>query len=164
MRRETVGQKVWRLFAPTIEHYVDIYFQAEVQWQDSLVRHINPILDMPYVSTLSRHDRVLFWLDKMYLLYGSNAVHLLTFFVSRQYELSWFVEGTREAALQREFLFILLLFLETERPRPSKWLTRQLRRRFSPHLFSDTMKVASPLNASSVESLTQIQPIFSADH
>ena len=162
MKNETDGEKVWRLFAPTINHYVDRFFAAEVQWQDKLVRHINPLLDMPFVSGMPRRDRIWFWLDKMYLLYQSNAIHLLTFFVSRQYNSLWFTApGTPNGELQQEFLYVLLLFMATERPLPSEWLTRQLRRRFSPHLFLDSLTEPFPQNASSDDDcLTQTPAEF----
>ena len=149
------GNKVWRLFSGQIKAYVKMFEEAEIEWTDRLLCHINVRRDMPFVRTLDPDDRVFFWMDK-FTLYGQ--MHNMLFLLlacQRDYATGVYDAWTE---FDEECLFILFLFVNRQGV-PRTWLTRQLRARFSYRFSSGNPLAGRPSYESSVRPVFRTLPV-----
>ena len=111
---ETDGEKVMRISGDIVHKYVQMFYEAEVDWFDHCIANINPRHDISYVGTLPSHKmRTFFWLDKFSYFHRNGMLSFCfivlqkQYFVHRCWRLPPFLIGDYE----EELMYVLLLYM-----------------------------------------------------
>ena len=109
---ESVGELVYRINKKTIDNYVDLFVQAELEWNTALTANSQLVLDYPYVQELSVEHRICFWLDK-FELYKDTFLRTFLVLLQAVYctHTSWRSPFYCMTLIEQELLFLVFLHL-----------------------------------------------------
>ena len=114
MQNETDGQKVMRMFGSIVRKYVQMFYEAEVDWFDNCIANINPKHDLFYVATLPSHKmRTFFWLDKFSYFHRNGLLSFCFIVLQKQYFMHrcWRLPPFFLCDYEEELMYVLLLYM-----------------------------------------------------